>query len=701
MSIKSLRLTSATSALLCATPFLFSGALAQNEDSSTEDEIFVTGSPINTSVDESLVGVSVLDGDELANRLNGTIGETLKSEPGVTSTFFGPGASRPIIRGQGGSRVRVLDNGIGTVDASSISPDHAVAAEPALAERVEVVRGSGILRYGSGATGGVVNIIDGRIPREVPEDGIDGVLRATASTVDDGSELAGAANFLLGKAGTADIVLHIEGTYRDTDDYDIPGFAESAFQRAAEEGEGEEEEEEEARDVLENSFTKTDTLAAGLSFVSDRGFIGLAVKQANSEYGVPGGGHHHHEEGEEEGGDEEEEEEENVFIELEQTRYDLNGELALDGATFEKINIFAGYADYEHIEFEGPGEVGTVFTNEGFETRLELIQRPRGEWKGAVGLQYNDNEFSAIGEEAFVPPTTSEQIGLFTFQETNVGDWHFEGAARFENTSHTDDTNNVEREFDTFSVSGGADYHFNENWRVGGIIFRTERAPATEELFSNGPHLATNQFEIGDNTLDTETATGIEAAIRFRNEVASLSFNVFHTTYDDFIFLGATGGEEDELPIYEFQAADTVFRGFEIAGDVILSDDGKTVWTADAVLEKVEAEKDVVNNDNLPQIPPLGLLLGLQAESDYLIVRGEVDYAAEQNSVAPFELPTDSYTALNAFISITPIKSDPTLKVRIAGLNLTDEEIRQHSSPLKAVVPQPGRNFRISLEKSF
>ncbi len=701
MSIKSLRLTSATSALVCATPLLFSTALAQENE--REDEIFVTGSPINTSVDESLVGVSVLDGEELANRLNGTIGETLKSEPGVASTFFGPGSSRPIIRGQGGSRIRVLDNGVGTIDAASISPDHAVAAEPALAERVEVVRGSGILRYGSGATGGVVNIIDGRIPTEVPEDRIDGVLRAGTTTVDDGTEFAGAADILLGETGNSSIVLHVEGTYRETDDYDIPGFAESAFQRAAEEAEeggDEEEEEEEARDVLENSFTETDTLAAGLSFISDRGFIGLAIKQTNSEYGVPGGHHHHHhEEGEEE--EEEEEEEENVFIELEQTRYDLNGELALDGAAFEKINIFAGYADYEHIEFEGPGERGTVFSNEGFETRIELLQRQQGEWKGAVGLQYNDNEFSAIGEEAFVPPTTSEQIGIYTFQETNVGDWHFEGAARFENTSHTDDTNNIEREFDTFSVSGGADYHINESWRIGGTIFRTERAPATEELFANGPHLATNQFEIGDNTLDTETATGVEAAIRFGNDVASLSFNVFHTSYDDFIFLAPTGGEEDELPIYTFQASDTVFRGFEIAGDVILSDDGKTVWTADAVLEKVEAEKDVVNNDNLPQIPPLGLLVGLQAESDRLSVRGEVDYAAEQNSVAPFELPTDSYTALNAFITFAPLSSDPTLKVRVAGINLTDEEIRQHSSPLKALVPQPGRNLRISVEKSF
>ena len=208
----------------------------------------------------------------------------------------------------GGSRVRTLDNGIGTLDAASISPDHAVAAEPALAERVEVVRGSGMLRYGSGATGGGGNIIDGRIPRVVPEGGISGAVRGTATTVDDGYEFAGGADFLLGKAGDADMVLHLEGTYRETDDYDIPGFAESAAFRAAEEAEGEEEEdgEAEARDILENSFTETDTLAGGLSFIGDAGFVGFAVKQVNTAYGVPGG--HHHEEGEEEGAAEEEEE---------------------------------------------------------------------------------------------------------------------------------------------------------------------------------------------------------------------------------------------------------------------------------------------------------------------------------------------------------------------------------------------------------
>ena len=696
MSRKVLGTSCAVIALAGAFPLLAAPLAAQESD----DTIFVTGSPINQTAEESLVGVSVLQGDDLAERLNGTIGETLKSEPGVSSTFFGPGASRPIIRGQGGVRVRTLDNGIGTIDVSSTSPDHAVTAEPALAERIEVVRGSGILRYGSSAAGGVVNIIDGRIPREIPEDGIDGAVRAATTTVDDGYEFAGATNFLLNPGSETGIVLHLEGTYRESDDYDIPGFAESARLRAAEEAEGGEEEEgeEEVRDVLENSFTETSSLAAGLSFISDRGFIGFAIKQMNTEYGLPGG--HHHEEGEEEGG-EEEEEEENVFIDLEQTRYDLNGELTLDWAAFEQINIFAGYADYDHIEFEAPGEPGTVFSNEGYEIRTELIQRANGEWKGAVGFQYRERDFSAIGEEAFTPPSTTEEIGLFTFQETTVGDWHFEGAARYENTSQENSVSGQELEFDAFSVSGGADYHVNEAWRVGGTIFRTERAPATEELFANGPHLATNQFEIGDPTLEEETATGIEAAVRYDGPAASLAFNVFYTSYDDYIFLDANGDIEDGLPVFTFQAADTVFRGFEVAADVGLGSSGGFDWSADAIIERVEAEKDVVNNDNLPQIPPLGVLVGVEAESDRFSFRGELDYAAEQDSIAPFELETDSYTAVNLFASFAPLPNDPSLKVRVAALNVGDEEVRQHSSPLKEFVPLPGRNFRFSIEKSF
>jgi iron complex outermembrane receptor protein len=535
-----------------AATLILSVSAAASAQDSLNDEIIVTASPLVSSIDEAITGVSVMTGEELSERLAGTIGETLKSEPGVSSTFFGAGASRPIIRGQGGDRVRVLVNGIGSIDASSASPDHAVAAEPAQAERIEVIRGASILRYGSSGSGGVVNVIDGRVPTELPEDGIDGAVRIGASSVDNGREAAGSVDF-----GVGNMVFHFDGTIRETDDFRIPGFAESARFRALEEAEEEEgheeeehghdEEEEEAFGRLENSSTKTTSLTGGASYIGDRGFIGFAVQKFDSEYGLPGGHGHgheeeeeHHDEDEDEHEDEEHEEEhehgeeeegeEEVFIVLDQIRVDVNGALEMDGL-IEKVQFFGGYADYEHIEFEGPGEVGTVYTNEGYEARLEAIQRENNGWSAAYGVQIRNRDFSAIGEEAFVPPTETQQLGIYTFQKFDAGDFHFEGAARFETTKQENSVTGEDPSFDLFSVSGGGDYHFTDATRFGATVFRTERAPTTEELFSNGPHLATEQFEIGDPNLGKETSTGVEASLRHRMDGGFFTLNAYYTDY--------------------------------------------------------------------------------------------------------------------------------------------------------------------------
>ena len=444
-----------------------------NSSNALNDEIIVTGSPLTTTVDEAITGVSVLTGEELSRRLAGTIGETLKNEPGVSSTFFGAGASRPIIRGQGGDRVRVLLNGIGSIDASSASPDHAVAAEPAQAERIEVLRGASLLRYGSSGSGGIINVIDGRIPTELPEDGIDGAVRIGASSVDNGREAAGSVDF-----GAGNLVFHVDGTFRETDDYEIPGFAESAEFRALEEaeegGEEEGEEEEEAFGSLDNSQTKSTSITGGVSYVGERGFFGVAVHKFDSDYGIPGGHEEGEEEEEEEEEGEEEEGEEQVTIDLDQTRVDVNGALEIDGF-IEKVQFFGGYADYEHTEFEAPGEVGTVFTNEGYEARLEAIQRENNGWSAAYGIQLRNRDFSAIGEEAFVPPTETDQIGIYTFQEIELGQFHLEGAARYENTQQENSVTNQDVDFDLISLSAGGDVHLTEAIRFGGTVFRTER----------------------------------------------------------------------------------------------------------------------------------------------------------------------------------------------------------------------------------
>lgn len=688
------------------------GAYAQDNDIENlyEDEIIVTGSPLAVTADEVIVGLSVLSGDELDRRLTGTIGEVLKSEPGVSSTFFGAGASRPIIRGQGGDRIRVLSNGIGSIDASSASVDHAVSVEPAQAERIEVLRGASILRYGSSGAGGVVNVIDGRIPTEVPEDGRDVSLRMSATSVDNGFEAAASVD----QALTDNLVLHLDGTFRNAQDFRIPGFAESALLRAEEEEEEhdddhededehghEEEEEEEIRDRLPNSFVETFSGTAGLSWIGDRGFFGASLHHYESDYGIPGGHEHghgdededHDDEDEDHDHEEEEEGEEDVTIGLEQTRLDVNAAIELDGA-FERLQFFGGYADYEHTEFEG-AETGTVFANEGYEGRLELIQRTDGAWSAAHGIQIRSREFSAIGEEAFVPPTDSLQYAAYTFHRYDTENWHVEGSGRLEFTDHESSTG-VDRDFTTLSVSVGADTHVTETLKIGATVFRSERAPATEELFANGPHLATNQFEIGDPDLDKEVAFGGEIGVRHIEDDHSIRVNVFYTDYDDYIYereaCVCPGDEEEELPVFEFVGEDAEFFGIEAQAEAELFKAGNWTVSGDAVAEYVEAETD---SGNLPRIPPLSILAGLEAQADAWRLRAEVDWADDQTSVAENERPTEGYTLVNLFAAYD-FGDQVTFSLGLD--NVFDEDARLHSSFLKDEVPLPGRNVRFTVK---
>ncbi len=680
---------------LMASVFL-APSIAVAQDSPDEDVIIVTASPFNRSVDEAITGQSVLSGDDLQNRLAGTIGETLKLEPGVSSTSFGAGASRPIIRGQGGDRVRILTNGIGSIDASSASPDHAVAVEPAQAERIEVLRGAALLRYGSSGAGGVVNTIDGRIPDQFPEDGTEASIRIGASSVDSGSEAAAAIDQRIGN-----FVLHLDATRRDAEDYRIPVEGESRI-LLAEEGEDVPDDFNDNR-RLDNSFAQTQSITGGLSYIGDAGFIGFAAHNFSSTYGVPGGHGHEDEEGhddddhEEHGDEDEAEEEGGVTIELDQRRIDFNAGWEFDGF-IERVQGFGGYAEYEHKEIEGNGEVGTVFENEGYEVRVEAIQAekatPLGNWRAAHGIQYRERDFSAVGEEAFVPPTLTQQFGAYTFHEVEIGNGHIEAAARFERTEQEDSLNGVDRRFDLLSVSGGGDVHITDAIRIGGTAFRTERAPTTEELFSNGPHLATTQFERGDSSLGKEVALGIEGAFRHRENGHNVTLNVFYTDYKDYIFDTETGLEEDGLPVFQFTAEDAEFYGFEAVGSTEVTTLGAFDVSADTLVEYVRAK---TASGNLPRIPPLSVLSGLEAKSDRLTFRSEWEYVAAADDLSAFELPTESHNLINAFVTWKAPIDSQDVALRLSVLNIFDVEARQHTSFLKDLVPLPGRNIRFSI----
>src|SRR3989344_5175444 len=433
---------SLSTALLPPFPALAQRA-AQAEEPAQEDADFHKSGGIIVTAPfvrdlSILAGTSELSGDTLAREARAQIGDALTKLPGVSATSFSPGASRPVLRGFQGERIRVLTDGIGTIDVSNTSPDHGVTVEPIILDRVEVLRGPAVLLFGGQAVGGAVNAIDKRIPREVPEEPFHLDALATYGSAADERSIGASLDVPL----TSKLVLHLDGSYRKSDDLRVGGFvlspglrAEQLEEAAEERAEGNLEEAAEAEELaglrgrLHNTGTETYSYGAGLAYIGEGGSFGISGSYYNSLYGVPerpGAGHHH---GEEEGAGGEEEEGP-VTIGLDQFKVDFRGQVDLPGF-FEALRLRAAYADFKQTEFEGD-EVGTVFRNNGIESRLELVQRERGGWRGATGVQYVHRDFSAIGAEAFVPPNTTDQVGIFTLQEVRLGQIELEGAGRFD-----------------------------------------------------------------------------------------------------------------------------------------------------------------------------------------------------------------------------------------------------------------------------
>lgn len=660
------------------------------------DVIFVTASPHGKGSFDVLQGSAVLAGDELDKSIEGTIGETLSDLPGISSTFFGAGASRPIIRGLGGDRIRVLINGIGSIDAASTSPDHAVAGDPLTADRIEIMRGASTLLYGSNAVGGVVNIIDSRIPNVVPDMGVNAKARLSVDSVSNDRSGGGSVNL----AVTDNLVFHADGYFRRTDNYSIPGYAESALLRAQEEAEEEgglEEEHEEQFGFVENSDVDNKGGTFGIGWVGESAAFGASFNLNDSKYGVPGHGHHE-EEGEEEEEEEGEHEEEVVRINLDQKRFDLKGNIENDFLIFQEARVRFGYADYKHLELEGD-EIGTRFTNKGWEGRFELIQQRSGAIHGSMGIQLRDREFSAIGEEAFVPPNDTFQWGIFVVEEIEVEPVTFEFGARYDHQNTESTALGISKDFDNLSFSAGAAFHPTENDLIGISLSRSERSPTPEELFSNGPHLATNAFEIGNINLDTEKA--ISAELTFKRNVGAFSgsLNVYHTWYKDFIYEYATGIVMDELNVLEFRARDANFYGAEIdlSYALIQQQDYSVLLNASADFVHARFTDDSI----VPRIPAASARVGIEYQSEYFDVGGDVGFTASKAKTAAEVLPTDDYTTIDLSATWRPFGEDRDLAVRLQALNVTNAERRQHTSFLKDLVPMPGRNFRLTLNYGF
>ncbi|MAD54811.1 TonB-dependent receptor [Idiomarina sp. UBA3162] len=719
-------LNAITLAVLAALP---ASALAQAQQQSNDqarskkvdETIVIQASPLNKTALESTQPVNIISGDDLKQKQAHSLGETLALEPGINNTHFATVAGSPIIRGLGGPRVKVTQNGLDTGDVSRGSPDHAVTTETSTAEQIEVMRGPATLLYGSGAIGGVVNVVDQRIPSE-PVYGIEGGVNASYDSVNNGR--SGSYDMTM---GNGEWVLYVDAHRRLSDNYDTPDFI---------------NDEGEVLDEVENSFVDSKGGTVGASYQFDKGYFGISYQGLYQEYGIPGHEHHHHEEEghEEEGHDEglEHAEEAGPFADLEQQRWQIAGELRDPFAGFEAVEMRAAITDYQHSEIEG-ATVGTQFKNQQKEVRVIAKHAPLAGWTGAVGFQWDISDKTATGEEAFTPDTQRRSQGVFWVVEREIGDHHVDLGIRQERT----DLSSTELTLDTFnatSLSAGYMYHIDDASSLSINLSHSERAPSATEVFSNGEHFATRTYELGtlyelhdegngeyhlhqeNADMALETSNNIDLGYHYETERFHLQANVFYNRVDDFIYERFTGisstaihtdedhdehaGEEahdhdhehDEegLMVVQFSQADVNLYGYELEADYRLTD----AWSLHGFSDYTRAE--LRDGGDLPRIP--AQRVGTEVRYQATNWDGAIGYTRylTQDKIAANETETDGFGLLNARASFYPNwLAQYGATVYVKGENLTNQLGRVHSSFLKDDAPMAGRNFKVGVSVTF
>ncbi|WP_444958926.1 TonB-dependent receptor [Microbulbifer sp. ZKSA002] len=684
-------------------------AICAAEDSNKLEEVNVTVSPLDKPADAVAAPVSVLSGETLRKAASATLGETLKNQPGVANASFGSGVGLPVIRGQSANRVKILNDNLDVSDASNTSADHAASIEPLLAERIEILRGPAALRYGSGAIGGVVNIIDGRIPTEVPEE-VEGAVEMRHDTAN--SQDASVFRFT---GGAGQLAWYFDGVYRENDDTEIPGLAivEHEEHEEHDEDEGEHEEEFNTDGYVGNTNARAHSYSGGVSWITESGYIGLSVNKLENDYGIPLGTHEHHHEEEEHDEDDHEEHEEHeeeseveaVRIDMAQTRYDLKGEHRFNSNYWDKLRLRIGYNDYEHVELE-EGEPGTRFTNEAWESRLEITHDNDSEWRGAYGLQLSDKDFAAVGDEAFIQPSRTRSAGLFTMKEREWGNWHLDLGARIELVDIDPETAE-DRDFNLFSTSATLQYFLQEHQHISVGATHSERAPVAEELFADGEHLAESRYLIGNSDLDKERSLNLELGYHHHNEAASgwhaaqIEASVFYNHIGDYIYSQNTGLEyEEELPIYAYANRDATFYGAEASVKFPLRSNFYLTLFGDVV--RASFDEDIAGeSSDVPRMPPLRLGLALGAEYDQWGWEWRTVEAADQDRAGAYEEETDGYTRmdLSAHYNFNIGSSDAVIFA--SARNLLDEEIRNSTSLLRDYAPEGGRSVEAGVRFIF
>ena len=638
------------------------------------DDLVITSSPLARAQDEVASPTSVLAGAALARQLQGTLGETLSGLPGIDSTYYGPGASRPVIRGLGGDRIRVLTGGIGTIDASVISPDHAVSLDPLLIDRVEIVRGPAALLYGGGAIGGVVNVIDGRIPETLPGAPVTGRFAVRGNS---GADERAAAGVLAGASGHW--AWRLDGFRRETEDVKIPGLGPTPAiaQEMIANGEIPSD------GTLINSATETSGGAAGLSYIGKSGHIGAAYSGFDSLYGTVA--------------------EPDVRIDLRQRRFEAHGEWLQPVGQLRAAKFNFGIADYQHDEIEGP-TLGTRFKNKGYEGRFELLHEKLGPLEGALGFQSTRSDFEAIGEEAFLPPTVTSGNALFLYEELVNGALTWQFGARGERQTITPAAGSgiASRSHSLATFTSGAVWKLTEAYTLAVSLSANERAPNAQELFADGPHIGTGTYEVGDPALGTEKSTGLDVSLRRRRGFITGELSLFLNKFDGYIFEQDTGTEDpaDGLPVFAYVQRDAEFYGGEVEVTFHLHETKESVADIRVFADTVRAT-NTTDGTPLPRTTPVRFGAAFDWRSGPWSFNAELREVGKQRRIAPIETATDGYQLLNIGGAWRFDLGRTKGELFLRGTNLLDETARVHASFLKDIAPLPGRDVSVGIRLNF
>ena len=663
------------SAIFASSLLFHSHALA--DESINLAPVAVTGNPLGVGSDELVTPVTVINGRKLNQLRGNTLGETLNGTPGVSANSFGPNASRPVIRGLDSARIRILENGLGLLDVSSLSFDHAVAVDPLIIEQIDVVRGPAALLYGGNAVGGVVNAINHRIHPE-PLDGVLGRAEVSFGGPANSRNAVGVIDF-----GNDTFAVHVDAFNRDTDDLDIPGFAVSKRKAAADP-----DAERTNKGNLENSEAQQDGASIGASLTFDNGYIGASYSVLNNNYGTT-----FVEDGTP------------ITIDLESKRWDFASEFKNLGTFIDRTKVKLSHTDYNHAEFEGD-EVGTTFDTDGWQGTFELGHAPIGKLTGVLGYQFIDTDFSAVGEEAFVPSTSTNSQAIYAYEELPIDVHKVTFGMRFGRDEIDSDENpnfanaGQSKRFSPTSYAVGGIYQLNEAWSIATNLSHNERAPSYFELFADGVHVATGQVEVGDVNLDKEESNGIDAQIRWKQGRNSFSFGVYATRFSDFIGLFDTGSTfvdgGETFAVTEFRQVPALFKGIEFQGRWQATQNLAFDVRGDYVYAK-----DTRNNEYLPRISPARIGIGTDYVKGNLTLRFDVLHAFNQGNTDPNELATDKYTNVSATAAYKlPVKQF-NVELFAKANNLLDDEIRDHTSFLKDTTLAGERSIQIGARADF